>query len=83
MPKTVPNASSSYSQQPPTCYNLKQPLKPYVSKYIMKNDEKRKLRFCFNLPLQKLCHFISHLTRLKPHIPPMLATYIKATYTLC
>ena len=42
MPKTVPNASSSYSQLPPTWYNLKQPLKPNISKYMLKNDEKTK-----------------------------------------
>ena len=40
MPKTVPNASSSYPQLPPTWYNIKQPLKPNISKYMLKNDEK-------------------------------------------
>ena len=43
MPKTVPNASSSYPQLPPTWYNLKQPLKPNISKYMLKNDEKTKI----------------------------------------
>ena len=69
MPKNVPNASSRYSQLPTTWYNPKQSLKPNISKYMLKNDEKRKLRFCFNSALQKFCHFISHLTRLLPPTP--------------
>ena len=51
MPKTVPNASSSYPQLPPTWYKLKQPLKPNVSKYMLKNDEKTKIA----LLLQSYC----------------------------
>ena len=71
MPKTVPNASSGYSQLPPTWYNLKQPLKPIISMYMFKNDKKRKLRFCFISLLQKFCHFISLLT---PLMPPITST---------
>ena len=41
MQKTVPNASSSYSQLPPTWYNLKQPLEPNIAKYMLKNDENK------------------------------------------
>ena len=81
MPKTVPNASISYSQQPPAWNNLKQPQKPNIAKYMLKNDKKkRKLRFCFNSLRQKFCHFISHLTRLKPPIPP--TTLVQPTTSL-
>ena len=69
MPKTVPNASSSYSQLPPTWYNLKQPLKPNISKYMWKNDEKTKNTLLLQASASKILSFYS---------PP---DPIKATYT--
>ena len=69
MPKTVPNASSSYSQLPPTWYNLKQPLKPNISKYMLKNDEKTKIALLPQSSASKILSFYS---------PP---DPIKATYT--
>ena len=69
MPKTVPNAPSSYSQLPPTWYKLKQPLKPNISKYMLKNDEKTKITFLLQSSAPKILSFYS---------PP---DPIKATYT--
>ena len=69
MPKTAPNASSSYSQLPPTWYNLKQPLKPSISKYMLKNDEKTKIALLLQSSASKILSFYS---------PP---DPIKATYT--
>ena len=69
MPKTVPNASSSYPQLPPTLYNLKQPLKPNISKYMLKNDEKTKIALLLQSSASKILSFYS---------PP---DPIKATYT--
>ena len=69
MTKTVPIASSSYSQLPPTWYNLKQPLKPNISKYMMKNDEKTKIALLLQSSASKSLSFYS---------PP---DPIKATYT--
>ena len=69
MPKTVPNAPSSYSQLPPTWYNLKQPLKPNISKYMLKNDEKMKIALLLQSTASKILSFYS---------PP---DPIKATYT--
>ena len=69
MPQTVPNAPSSYSQLPPTWYNLKQPLKPNISKYMLKNDEKTKIALLLQSSASKILSFYS---------PP---DPIKATYT--
>ena len=69
MPKTVPNASSSYSQQPPAWYNLKQPLKPNISKYMLKNDEQTKIALLLQSSASTILSFYS---------PP---DPIKATYT--
>ena len=66
MPKTVP---SSYSQLPPTWYNLKQPLKLNISKYMSKNDEKTKIALRLPSTASKSLSFYS---------PP---DPIKATYT--
>ena len=57
MPKTVPNAPSSYSQLPPTWYNLKQPLKPNISKYMLKNDEKTKIALLLQFTASKILSF--------------------------
>ena len=71
MPKNEPNASISYSQLSHTWYNLKQSIKPNISKFMLKNDKKkRKSSFSFNSPLKKFCRFIPHLTRLMSPIPP-------------
>ena len=59
MPKTVPNASSSYSQLPPTWYNLKQQLKPNISKYMLKNDEKTKIALLLQSSASKILSFYS------------------------
>ena len=69
MAKTVPNAPSSYSQLPPTWYNPKQPLKPNISKYMLKNDEKTKIALLLQSSASKFVSFYS---------PP---DPIKATYT--
>ena len=69
MPKTVPNASNSYPQLSPTWYNLKQPLKPNISKYMLKNDEKTKIALLLQSSASKILLFYS---------PP---DPIKATYT--
>ena len=69
MPKTVPNASSSYSQLPHTRYNLKKPLKSIISKYMLKNDEKTKIALLLQFTASKILSFYS---------PP---DPIKATYT--
>ena len=69
MPKTVPNAPSSYSQLPPTSYNPKQPLKPNISKYMLKNDEKTKIALLLQFTASKILSFYS---------PP---DPIEATYT--
>ena len=69
MPKTVPNAPSSYSQLPPTWYNLKQSLKPNISKYMLKNDEKTKIALLLQSSASTILSFYS---------PP---DPIKATYT--
>ena len=57
MPKTVLNAPSSYSQLPPTWYNLKQPLKPNISKYMLKNDEKTKIALLLQFTASKILSF--------------------------
>ena len=69
MPKTVTNASSSYSQQPPIWYKLRQGLKPNVSKHMLKNDEKTKIALLLQSSASKILSFYS---------PP---EPIKATYT--
>ena len=69
MPKTVPNAHSSYSQLPPTWYNLKQPLNLNISKYMSKNDEKTEIALRLPTTASKSLSFYS---------PP---DPIKATYT--
>ena len=69
MPKTVPNSSSSYSQLPPTWFNFKQPLKPNISEYMLKNDEKTKIALLLQSSASKILSFYS---------PP---DPIKATYT--
>ena len=69
MPKSVPNASSSYTELPPTWYNLKQPLKPNISKYMLKNDEKTKIALLLQFTASKILSFYL------PHDP------IEATYT--
>ena len=69
MSKTVPNASSSYSQLPATWYNLKQPLKPNISKYLLKNDEKTKIALLLQSTASKNLSFY------------FLPDPIKATYT--
>ena len=70
MPKTVPNASSSYCQLPPTLYNLKQPLKPNISLYLLKNDEKTKIALMLQFSASEILSF---------YFPP---DPIDATYTL-
>ena len=69
MPKSVPNVLSSYSQLPPTWYNLKRPLKPNISKYMLKNDKKTIFELLFQFTASKILSFYS---------PP---DPIKATYT--
>ena len=70
MPKTVPNASSRYSQLPTTWYTLKQSLKPNISKYMLKNNEKTKIALLLQFSASKILSF---------YFPP---DPIDATYTL-
>ena len=70
MPKTVPNASSSYPQLPPTWYNLKQPLKPNISKYMLKNDEKTKNTLLLQASASKILSFYSPLEPIKTTYTP-------------
>ena len=69
MSKIAPNASSSYSQLPFTWYNLRQPLKPNNSMYMLKNDEKTKIALLLQFSTPKILSF---------YFPP---DPIKATYT--
>ena len=77
MPKTVPNAPSSYSQLSPTLYNLKQPLKPNISKYMLKNDEKTKIALMLQFSASEILSFYSPLDAInvtydpyKPSVTP-------------